>query len=73
MKSGINKMVASLMKRNNNYVCSACMMKQQCLECTCWFCGKLFSNFEEVAIEEFKKENESDIHRTDRMSDGVES
>ena len=61
---GLNT-IASLIERNNYYVCSECMMRQKVIECTCWFCGKLFDNFEEVAIKEFKKENESNLHGTD--------
>ena len=59
-------MVASLVDKGNCYVCSNCMMKQKCDECTCWFCGRIFDNFEEVAIKEFKKQDESNIHGEDR-------
>ena len=55
-------MVATIMERDNNWVCSNCMMKQKCLECTCWFCGRTFSNYEDKLIEEFKKEYESNVH-----------
>lgn len=41
-------MVATLVEKNNNWICNNCMMKQQSLECTCWFCGRTFSNYEEI-------------------------
>ena len=65
-------MIATLIERNNSYVCSECMMRQKCLECTCWFCGRLFDNFEQVALKEFEKENESNILGANRESYGME-
>lgn len=58
------------------YHCSNCMMKQprDYLSNTCVFCGYIFSNYEEILIEEDKErfaihikeselQNESNLHR----------
>ena len=50
-------MVAKLKEKNSVYYCSNCRMRQYKLEPTCFFCEALFSNYEEVMIEIFKKEN----------------
>ena len=59
-------MVASLKKQGIIYRCSNCMMRQPTpLEPSCPFCGEILSNWESIAIEEFK-ENEENVRRGDR-------
>ena len=56
--------MTSLLKRNGpKFHCSNCMMEVRPqdggnLPIVCFFCGCIFSNWEEIAIEEYKKELE---------------
>lgn len=44
-------MIAKLIHKNDNWICSNCMMRQPTpLKANCWFCGNWFSNFEEISI-----------------------
>ena len=55
--------MTALLKRNKSkFYCSNCMMEARQeegqLPIVCGYCGKIFSNWEEIAIEEYKKELE---------------
>lgn len=55
--------MTSLLKRKDmKFYCSNCMMevrpREGQLPITCFFCGCIFSNWEEIAIEEYKQESE---------------
>lgn len=54
-------MIAQLVKRYGYYVCSNCRMQQHLLKENCWFCNLPFSNYEEILITNFKKENDYEI------------
>ncbi len=59
-------MTSKLVKKKNTYCCSNCMMRQPHLATNCWWCGNLFSNYEEIIIEnaiEEEKINESNVYR----------
>ena len=43
-----------LIKKNNDYYCNECMMRQFKIKPYCNFCGKTFTNYEEVCIELYK-------------------
>jgi len=46
-------MVASLVrKENNQWYCSACRMRQSRLRERCEFCWRIFSNYEDVLLEQ---------------------
>ena len=55
-------MTAMIKRKGAKFYCSNCMMEvcpqEGQLPVVCFFCGKIFSNFEEIAIEEYKKELE---------------
>ena len=51
-------MVSKLIKKDYAYICSECRMRQPRLQDTCWWCGNLFSNFEEVLMKDFKENME---------------
>lgn len=44
-------------KKNGDYYCSKCRMKQPRLVTTCFFCGSLFSNYESALLEDFNDAN----------------
>ena len=45
-------MVAKLKKKiDGNYYCSNCMMGQPDLEPSCFYCGAMFSNWEEIQFQ----------------------
>lgn len=46
--------VAKLIKKIDSYYCSNCFIKQPKLINKCIFCDNLFTNFEEILIENFK-------------------
>jgi len=55
--------MTALLKRNGpKFYCSNCMMEARPQEgqlpIVCFFCGRIFSNWETIAIEEYKKELE---------------
>lgn len=52
-------MVAKLMPYKDVYRCSNCYMKVFHLKTKCPFCGKWFSNYEELLIKETKEKDES--------------
>ena len=51
-------MIAQLIDKGTYYICSEFRMKQRELGETCWFCGKVFTNYEEELIKTFKLEDE---------------
>ena len=51
-------MFTHLVKKNNKWICHNCRMEQKELRETCWFCDYFFSNYEVIAIERFKEQNE---------------
>lgn len=58
-------MIARIIKRNGEYYCSECKIRQsKVIEFQCVFCGAFFSNYEEVLMEnymeEFKNETSSE-------------
>lgn len=55
-------MIAHLINKKNYFICSNCRMKQQEIEETCWFCGFMFSNYEEELIKYFREEQENEIN-----------
>jgi len=66
-------MISTLIPRaKHSYRCSNCMMLQPTIEPNCWYCGNLFSNFESIAIKEFK-ENESNLRRQNTDKDRIQS
>lgn len=56
-------MIAKLIHKNDYYYCSNCMMKQPELNETCWFCESLFSNYEELLLENYKESEYDDVYR----------
>lgn len=51
-------MVAKLKKKiDGNWYCSNCMMGQARPQPNCFFCGAMFSNWEEVEIGKYEEEN----------------
>lgn len=46
-------MIAKIIVKNNHYYCGFCRMKQALLKESCWFCGHIFTNYEEVAVENY--------------------
>lgn len=52
-------MVAKLMPYGDMYRCSNCYMRMSLLKERCPFCGKLFSNYEELLIKSSKIKDES--------------
>jgi hypothetical protein len=66
-------MVAKLRKKiDGNYYCSNCMMGQPDLESNCFYCGAVFSNWEEIQFQ-LQKEYEEEEIRNDTIflkSDG---
>ena len=41
-------MIAHLIEKNGQYYCSECMMRQNLDNNTCKFCGRVFTNWEEL-------------------------
>lgn len=53
-------MIAKLIHKNDYYYCSECRMKQdRIIEPYCFFCGAIFSNYEEELIKIFDKEEKN--------------
>ena len=48
-------------KQGHEHFCSNCMMKQQVLAPVCKFCGAVFSNYEEMALEVYRLLFEEEI------------
>lgn len=55
-------MIARLLKKNNKYCCSECMMIQQEIKSYCSFCGEAFTNYEEELVKIFKLEEPNDYN-----------
>ena len=45
--------IGKLIKKGSSYRCSECHMPQE-LRDTCIFCGVMFTNFEELLLEEYE-------------------
>ena len=63
-------MVSKLLKHESTYYCSNCRMKQFELHSHCPFCGYMFSNIEEILIQE---ESEDFNNQIKDRSDSNES
>lgn len=48
-------MITQLVKKPHGYICGNCRMIQRKIEDTCWFCGYVFSNYEEILIKNYKE------------------
>ena len=60
-------MVAKLKKKiDGNYYCSNCMMGQLDLNPKCFYCGAIFSNWEELQFQ-LQKEYEEEEIRNDTI------
>lgn len=56
-------MIVRLIKRNGNYYCNNCQIKQpNPPDAICWFCGFVFSNYENEIIKQFEEEQENAIN-----------
>jgi len=55
-------MIAKLIHKNDYYYCSECRMKQK-LQPYCDFCEAIFSNYEELLLENYKESEYDDVHR----------
>lgn len=55
-------MVATLRKRNNNWYCSNCLMRQNAFQHTCNFCGSEFANYMEVLYSNWKVQEDEKSH-----------
>lgn len=56
-------MIAELIKRKDRYICSNCRLNQPSkLLPHCFFCDAIFSNYEEITVEEFKEELTNEIN-----------
>lgn len=47
-------MFTYLIKKSQGFICGNCRMAQKRIENTCWFCGYIFSNYEEILIKNYK-------------------
>lgn len=45
-------MTSKLVEKNDSYYCSNCMMRQPRIQVSCWWCGDIFSNYEEILIKD---------------------
>ncbi len=58
-------MIATLLEnRAGEWYCSECRMRQKEIEPSCYYCGRLFSNYEEVALKLYKMLLEEELHLT---------
>ena len=62
-------MVAELVKRGDKYICSECRMQQRGLQWSCWFCGKTFSNYENILLKKLKEEADNESHVSRESTD----
>lgn len=51
-------MIARLIKKNDNLICSECHMKQLGARPKCVFCDAIFSNYETFIIKNYNEVNE---------------
>ena len=45
-------MVSKLIEKNNTYFCSNCLMRQPRVQENCFWCGNMFSNYEDMLIKD---------------------
>ena len=45
-------MVSKLVQKNDIYFCSNCMMRQPRVQANCFWCGNMFSNYEDMLIKD---------------------
>ena len=45
-------MVSKLIEKNNTYFCSNCLMRQPRIQENCFWCGNMFSNYEDMLIKD---------------------
>lgn len=57
-------MISTLKQKNGSYYCTECMMRQFTLRPQCSFCGAEFSNYQDVVIENYKKEYNYTINQS---------
>ena len=47
-------MTTRLIATDKGYYCANCRMKQQKLRETCYFCGRIFYNYEQVILKDYQ-------------------
>lgn len=57
-------MISTLKQKDGSYYCTECMMRQFTLRPQCSFCGAEFSNYQDVVIENYKKEYNYTINQS---------
>ena len=45
-------MTSKLFKKQDQYYCSNCMMRQPRVQANCFWCGDMFSNYENMLIQD---------------------
>lgn len=45
-------MTSELFKKQDQYFCSNCMMRQPHIQANCFWCGNMFSNYESMLIQD---------------------
>ena len=45
-------MTSTLFKKQDQYFCSNCMMRQPRVQASCFWCGNMFSNYENMLIQD---------------------
>ena len=45
-------MISKLIEKNDTYFCSNCMMRQPRVQTNCFWCGNMFSNYEDMLIKD---------------------
>lgn len=64
-------MTGKLIRKNNNYICSECRMRQHGdLMPFCYFCGTNFSNYEEILVIKFHQEMDEVLKESYNEIDG---
>lgn len=59
-------MVSALLKKKpttNEWYCSNCMMRQAHLRTQCFFCGSIFSNYEDALYQNYEELKKEEIKR----------
>lgn len=54
-------MVTTLINKFGMFICGSCRMVQPTLDNTCCFCGKTFSNYEEIVAQGWREDFEEQI------------